>query len=266
MLPGAPVGIFIEHMRLMWYNGDVTTNKVSRRRANVSARDTTELRSVMCPKGITSANFKDLTGQRFGRLTVIRRAPRGYKGKTHAFWVCDCDCGQTSIVDGVKLRSGHTRSCGCFEQESRGVAQKTHGMSKTNDYAIWVKICRRCYNPNCKEYPHYGGRGITMCDRWRYSFENFTADMGPRPSKQHSIDRIDNEGPYSPENCRWVTIDIQANNTSANHSLTYSGRTMTVAQWAKELSVSPFTLYRRAAYGWSDERIITTPVRAIRRR
>lgn len=195
--------------------------------------------------------IKDYRGQRFNRLTVIafeRVRPRG-----GAVWRCRCDCGNETTTTAHDMRVGHTQSCGCQGRERSAAARRTHGMTGTPVYKIWKGIRVRCYNPNSAIYPHYGGRGIVMCDRWRESFEAFFADMGERPPG-HSVERIDNDGPYSPENCEWAAKVTQMNNMRSNHCITYQGKTQSLADWARELGIDYHRLRARIERGVPVER------------
>src|ERR1043166_5399491 len=161
------------------------------------------------------------SGNKYGMLTVIRQLPGSRS-------LCRCECGSETVKKTGNLRSGNTRSCGCVT--SVWLSRPTHGLSKTSEYRIWGLMLHRCRNPRDARYKSYGGRGITVCERW-WKFENFIADMGPRPSLSHSLDRYpDNDGPYSPENCRWATPEQQARNKGNSTSLTVGGRTATIAE------------------------------------
>ena len=153
--------------------------------------------------------FADITGQRFGRLSVVRR--EGSIGAGFAAWKCQCDCGNEVLVDVGRLRAGRTRSCGCLARECAAARKRTHGMTGSRAYKTWVMMIQRCTNPRYPNYKNYGARGITVCQRWRESFEAFLADMGNRPSGL-TLDRKDNDGHYEPGNCRWADALTQVRN------------------------------------------------------
>lgn len=203
--------------------------------------------------------FIDLTGQRFGRLTVIKKL--GHRGK-HILWLCVCDCGTERAVASTHLRSGHSQSCGCLQKEHTVASSKTHGMSNTRIYREYASMKRRCDNPNVQDYSHYGGRGITICEEWRndfMAFYNWAMANGYRDDL--TIDRIDFNGNYEPSNCRWATMKEQANNTRRNSFLEFNGETKTVKQWAEIVGIRYGTLVARLNdYGWSVEKALTTPV------
>lgn len=185
----------------------------------------------------------DLVGRRFGRLRVTAFLGRvvGGGGQKRSVWACLCDCGGETQVAGGNLRSSSIKSCGCLRLE---VLDKTsHGLSGTSHYGIWKKILRRCNDPTDGSYKRYGGRGISVCTRW-HDLENFVVDMGPRPAGT-SIERDNNNGPYSKANCRWATAIEQANNKRNSRVVEFDGRRQTVAMWAREFGVSPFHLYNR---------------------
>jgi hypothetical protein len=195
----------------------------------------------------------DMAGQKFGRLTVIEFSRKNVH--RHAYWVCECECGNKVDVNASHLKSGHTRSCGCFNFKSfslKRTKHKPHGMSGSPEHKTWRGMIKRCTNPNAINYKNYGGRGITVCDRWLNSFENFYADMGEKPSKSHSIDRLNNNLGYSKDNCRWsVQIDQQRNRRN-NRWITVECCVRTVAEWADIVGASQSVIYSRLSRGWSE--------------
>lgn len=202
----------------------------------------------------------DLTGRTFGRLTVIKRSGVDKYGK--AQWECQCSCGNTKIINGNNLRSGGATSCGCRSKELIKNLKLTHNKSHTSEYSIWAGIVKRCTNPKCRSFKNYGGRGITIQPEWRISFQTFYDYIGPRPSAEHSIERIDNNFGYVLGNIKWATKTEQNNNRRSNHDITFNGRTMNLKQWAKELGIKRSTLNSRIVLmGWPIEKAFTTPVR-----
>jgi hypothetical protein len=204
---------------------------------------------------------KDLTGQKFGRWSVLAFSRREAR---ITYWLCRCDCGSTKTVSRTGLVSGDSQSCGCFHREQASAARTTHGGAGTTENNIWNGIKARCYNRKNPAWYRYGGRGITVCDRWFNSFEAFFEDMGPRPSSKHSIERIDNNGNYDPRNCKWATRKEQNRNTRQNVLLTFSGKTQCIAAWSDEFGITWNTLWQRLKRGWSVERALTEQVRYSR--
>lgn len=183
--------------------------------------------------------FIDLTGHRYGRLLVLSKHGRDGEKIT---WNCQCDCGGTTVVRGNTLRNGDVVSCGCYHKERASQANTTHGLSDTPEHETWMKIIQRCTNPNVERFPHYGGRGITVCDRWKDSFPSFIADMGPRPSDEHSIERNDVNGNYEPNNCRWATDAEQARNRTNNKILEYQGESYIQKDLADKFGITHYQL------------------------
>jgi hypothetical protein len=159
------------------------------------------------------------------------------------------------------LKSGDTRSCGCLFLSLLRKRLTIHGGSNTSEFSTWGLIKYRCNNKNSPDWKDYGGRGITVCSRWLNSFENFLEDMGNKPSKKHSIDRIDNNGNYDPSNCRWSTIIEQANNKRNNIFIKYNGEPKSALELSKIIGIRPDTILCRVRYGWSDSDIINTPLK-----
>lgn len=201
---------------------------------------------------------KIVSGEVFTSLTVGEECGRNPRGEV--LYSCSCKCGKETIVTASRLLSGHTRSCGCLLLEvTREIFLKhgqTVGRKRTPEHRVWQHMLGRCLCETDAAYPHYGGRGIQVCDRWKTSFENFHADMGPRPSPKHSIDRINVNGDYCPENCRWATTLQQANNKRSTVWLGYLGTYRPLTEWSRELGVSYSCLRRRLSSGWSDEEVL----------
>lgn len=202
----------------------------------------------------------NLIGQRFGRLVVIKKDETRIK---YRCWICQCDCGVTkSIIEG-SLKRGMTKSCGCLNAENRKKTKwKTHGCSETKLYKVWQGMKRRCYAKNATKYEQYGGRGITVCEDWKEDFGAFQAwSLANGYRDGLTIDREDVNGPYSPENCRWITNKEQQNNRRDNLLLTYNGKTQTLTQWAEESGINEMALRARIKkLGWSAERALTEPL------
>lgn len=208
--------------------------------------------------------FIDITGNTYGRLKVLKRSEN--RGKT-PMWLCKCECGNETIVDGFCLRHGITKSCGCLQKEVASNLNKTHHQAKrTKLYNTWCNMKQRCLNPNNPGYKDYGGRGIDICEIWKndyMEFYNWAISNGYKDGLY--LDRIDNDKGYSPNNCRWVTNKENCNNMRKNHLVTYNGKTLTVSQWADELNINYSSLCTRLSNGWSMEKIIKTPVKLSKR-
>lgn len=192
-----------------------------------------------------------MIGKKFGFLTVVGKSTNNGIGtyKTE----CVCDCGKTHFANTSKLRDGRTKSCGCKRTK--------HGLYGTPEYRIWGSMIQRCANHKNCNYKNYGAKGIKVCDSW-LNFSNFIKDMGERPTKKHSIDRINNDGDYTPENCEWRTTKQQRNNTSRNVFYTYKGETLTSRQWSERIGGSKNVFDQRVnKLGWSIESAIETPVK-----
>lgn len=200
-------------------------------------------------KGTRRAPLVALVGERFGHLVITEEAPRFVHGTRHLRMVrCRCDCGGEKTALVTNLRAGYTTSCGCVRLARAAAALTTHAMSDAPEYVAWMAMRKRCRDPNATCYHRYGGRGITVCEGW-HNFKNFISDMGPRPSPHHSIDRKDVNGNYEPENCRWATSEMQANNRRNNRFIAFQGETKTLAQWARALSIPYSKLKQRVRKG-----------------
>ena len=212
---------------------------------------------------LPEAKRADLTGSRFGRLVV--QCSLGSKNGQR-WWRCQCDCGQFRDYSTGSLNSpDHGKSCGCLQRERASEANKTHGCAggreQSPEYRTWAAMLTRCTNPSASNYSYYGGRGIKVCERWATSFEAFIADMGEKPSAEHSLDRIDSNADYAPGNCRWATAQEQRRNTRRTKAIAYNGETLPMSEWASRFGLSPQQLHRRLARGWSIDRALQAPVR-----
>ena len=197
------------------------------------------------------SRFIDITGQKFGRLTAIEKTNK--KNSKGYLWYCKCDCGNICYTNSYRLRSGHTKSCGCIT--------KKHGFFGTRIYKIWDSMKQRCYNPKCDAYMNYGGRGITICDEWKNDFMSFCNwSMNNGYSDNLTIDRIDVNGNYEPSNCRWADDIIQHNNTRKNPHFEYKGEIHTIPEWSRITGLNINTIKERIfKYHWSIEDSLTTP-------
>lgn len=199
----------------------------------------------------------DLTGKKFGRLTVISRAENTSQGQAN--WLCECDCGNTHTVKSIILRRGISKSCGCLGIESRHTNNRTHGhtsSSTTPTFHSWAGMINRCTNESHKSFMRYGGRGITVCKRW-HTFQNFLDDMGVKPENR-SLERINTGIGYSPDNCKWATASEQARNKTNNHLITHNGETKCLQEWAEIIGIKSSSLRCRLNYGWPISKALTT--------
>lgn len=202
-------------------------------------------------------NF-DLTGQAFGSLTVLSR--HGETGASR--WLCRCVCGGEVVCQTSNLRAKRGMACRCATRSAAAARATRHGANRSPEYRAWNDMITRCTNPKSKAYPSYGGRGIVICETWRASFERFAKDMGPLPAPRYTLERNDVNGPYSTANCRWVTRAEQALNKRTNRILSFGGKSMPLASWAREIGLDPDVLERRInASGWDIARALTTPHR-----
>lgn len=211
----------------------------------------------------------DLTGQKFGRLTVIERAGSTKHGA--AKWMCECDCGNKKAVIGDELRKGNTTSCGCYAKEvaketaTHFIAgkNKTHGITMSPIYREWTSMKQRCYNTKNKSFKNYGGRNIKVCDRWVNSFDAFYKDVSKLPNfgnHGYSLNRIDNNGDYEPNNVEWADAVTQANNRRSSRYVCYNGQQLTIAQLSRLTNMPYKKIYKRIVLlHWEIEKAISTP-------
>lgn len=198
-------------------------------------------------------------GQRFNRLVVVERAGKNKWGAT--IFRCQCDCGNETRSSSQSLLNGDSQSCGCLRREKFLQLNTSHLHSRTPIYRVWSSIIQRCTNPNNQKWTDYGGRGITVCERW-LKFEYFLADVGERPNNRLTLERKDNDLGYCKENCKWATRKVQMNNRRNNHRITIDGRTQTLTQWCREFRIHPNTVQNRINRGScsSYKEALTNPI------
>lgn len=204
--------------------------------------------------------YRNLTNQKFGRLTAIKMIKR----ENHkTYWLFKCECGNEIVIPFTYVTTGDCKSCGCYRKEKcKDNAKRTHNMSKTRMYRIWTHMKKRCYDVNAQAYMNYGDRGIKVCNEWKNNFINFynwAINNGYR--EDLSIDRIDVNGNYEPSNCRWATIKEQNNNMRRNHWIYYNDEKLTMKQFSEKYNIPYDLVKNRIRYKWSIERIINTPLK-----
>ena len=212
------------------------------------------------------------SGEKFGRLTVIKldhiekyTNPTGKLSRNEEFYLCTCDCGNECIILKQSLKLGYTKSCGCLQKERTALVRlntKKHGLKNTRLYNIFNGIKQRCYNKKDKHFKNYGNRGITMCEEWKNDFKVFydwSTNNGYNDSL--TIDRIDVNGNYEPNNCRWTTIKEQQRNRTNNRLITYNNETHCVGEWSEKLNLKGSTIYNRINSNWSVEKAFYKPIK-----
>lgn len=206
------------------------------------------------------------TGDKFGRLTFTGEAPAKSNRRRGIFL---CDCGTTTITAIYDVRNGHTISCGCYHDEIRRKIRVTHGHTScrrsTPEYRAWKAMKGRCLDPNNISYKNYGGRGVTVCDEWLHDYPSFLKEIGKRPSKNHSVDRINNNGNYEPGNVRWATRKEQRRNSDRVHPVTINGITRLICDWAAVSGVPEESISARIRHGWDLKRSVFQPIQKRRR-
>lgn len=205
-----------------------------------------------------------MKNKRFGRLTAIKHAGRNERNS--ALWLCTCDCGNEKLVAYAELKTGRTKSCGCIRRERAAQMNAKHGMSYSKEFVSWTKAKDRCFNSKHPAFHKYGGSGITMCDKWKNSFEEFYSELGLCP-RGHTIDRIDNNKGYEPGNCRWASKKTQSQNSVWPRVVTIAGVSKNISEWAAVYGISNSVIYNRLnKLMWPIEQAVTTPPRKLRKR
>jgi hypothetical protein len=191
-------------------------------------------------------------GQVYGRWVVLAFSRKEkVPGSSKWYWLCRCRCGTERAIYAASLRNGRSASCGCLKKEVQAKLKTKHGQHKSPTYSCWMSMISRCHNPKRAAFADYGGRGIIVCNRWRYSFDAFLEDLGERPSLSHSIGRMNNDGNYEPGNCRWETQSEQNRNKRNNHVIRHENESMTIAEWAERTGLSFSVISYRLREGWA---------------
>ena len=204
----------------------------------------------------------DLTGMRFGFLRVMGRAANKNR---KAMWFCECDCGEKTIARGERLLNGRSKACNINGHRAGGEKPHAWRLKEIEEYRVWCSMRERCRCPSHRNWHNYGGRGIRVCSRWEVSFQTFLADMGPRPSSVHSIERIDTNGHYEPDNCRWATTREQNRNKRNNRYVEWRGVRRLLVDVARQNNLDPSVLAGRLKMGWPLDRAIYQPIRPRRK-
>lgn len=206
--------------------------------------------------------FKNIVGQKFGKLLILTDNERK-NNTSNLYCRCLCDCGNEKLIRKSCILNGNTKSCGCLAKDAHKNRESYHGDSDTTEYTTYTCMKYRCYNPKNHAYKDYGGRGITVCDRWmgKNGYKNFISDMGYKNNPELTLERIDNEKGYSPENCIWATRKAQATNRRTTTKYKYLGKELTLNEWSKSTGIHKSTLYYRVIMlKWSIKKAIETPI------
>jgi hypothetical protein len=215
-------------------------------------------RPLMSKEKTTGIYMDVVPGTRYHFLTVLRAEKEGYD--TY-YWICRCDCGKEKRFRAKNVRRGASKSCGCYRIKLLKEARTTYGSVRNPVWRAYHNMLTRCYNANADCFPSYGGRGIAVCNKWKESVDAFIQDIGPRPSPKHTLDRIDNDGHYDPDNCRWALPKVQVYNRRTTVRISHLGDLLTIPEWAERTGIDQQTIRHRRQRGWPPERIFSGPAR-----
>lgn len=245
--------------------GNITPSMIRQRLRRGWSADRAAAELPHVSKQAKSRRTISLTGMRFGKLMVVRRAGLGGRSG-FATWLVRCDCGTEKILYGTQLRRGKTLSCGCDLSDRMSKLRRTHGEKGTPTWNSWMSMKQRCLREKDPSFHRYGARGIAVCERWLGSYEAFVQDMGHRPPGT-TLDRYpDNSGDYEPGNCRWASTSAQARNRRSNRLLSYKGKTLLLCEWVQRTGLSKNAILERLGRGWTVEKTLSTPLKGPGRR